>query len=188
MLVKIEEIKETGLDLHEPFTAAFVDEAIAGVALATGAKAAHALTLQAHFSKVSGGVLLKGTFQLDLVAPCKRCLADVAVTVPVSFMLNLVPETQLRPKKDREAEAADESGGSFDLEAVDAELFNGKTIDLDPIVREQVLLALPLSVVCRDDCKGLCAVCGQNLNDDECGCERKVLDPRLMALKDIKLN
>jgi uncharacterized protein len=50
------------------------------------------------------------------------------------------------------------------------------------------LLALPVSVVCRDECKGLCPVCGQDLNEAECSCERKVVDPRLAVLKSIKLN
>ena len=81
-----------------------------------------------------------------------------------------------------------ESEGSFDLQDTDEEVFDGKTIDLDPIVREQVLLALPMGVVCREDCQGLCAQCGQNLNEKKCGCEQRVIDPRLAALKDIKLN
>ena len=71
---------------------------------------------------------------------------------------------------------------------MDAEPFDGKTIDLDPIIREQVLLALPVSVLCREDCKGLCTVCGEDLNEKDCGCERKVVDVRLAKLKDIKLN
>lgn len=55
-------------------------------------------------------------------------------------------------------------------------------------MREQVLLALPMSAVCREDCKGLCAQCGQNLNEKQCGCEQKVIDPRLAPLMNIKLN
>ena len=77
---------------------------------------------------------------------------------------------------------------SFELDEVDAEPFNGKTIDLDPVVREQVLLALPVSVVCRDDCKGLCSTCGQDLNEQDCGHGKvKEVDVRLAKLKDIKL-
>ena len=49
------------------------------------------------------------------------------------------------------------------------------------------VLALPVSVICQDDCKGLCTVCGQDLNEKECGCQRKVVDIRLAKLKDIKL-
>ena len=52
---------------------------------------------------------------------------------------------------------------------------------------EQILLALPAYPVCGEGCKGLCPVCGANLNERECGCDRKVPDPRWAGLKDIKL-
>jgi uncharacterized protein len=81
-----------------------------------------------------------------------------------------------------------ERAGSFELEDADEVIFDGKKIDLDPIVREQVLLALPMSAVCREDCEGLCAQCGQNLNEKQCGCEQKVIDPRLAPLMNIKLS
>src|SRR4029077_12174807 len=87
-----------------------------------------------------------------------------------------------------EHEGAAPTIGSFDLDAVDAEPFDGKTIDLDPIVREQVLLALPLSVLCKEDCKGLCPECGQDLNERECGHKpANPLNP-FAKLKDLKLN
>jgi uncharacterized protein len=108
----------------------------------------------------------------------------------VDFTLNLVPQAKAAPT-DEEGVADDPKtarAGSFDLEDADEERFDGRKIDLDPILREQLLLALPMNVVCKDSCEGLCAVCGQNLNEKKCGCERKVLDPRLAPLKNIKLN
>jgi len=127
-----------------------------------------------------------------VAAPCKRCLVDVALDLPVSFTLNLVPESLVRSDEPEDEEPEDrgqgEMAGSFGLEDADEEVFDGKTIDLDPIVREQVLLALPMNAVCREDCKGLCAQCGQNLNEKQCGCEQKVIDPRLAPLMNIKLN
>ena len=91
-------------------------------------------------------------------------------------------------QEDEDDRGQAETAGSFELEDADEEVFDGKTIDLDPIVREQVLLALPMNAVCREDCKGLCAQCGQNLNEKQCGCETKVIDPRLAPLMNIKLN
>ena len=55
-------------------------------------------------------------------------------------------------------------------------------------MREQVLLALPMHAACGEDCKGLCGTCGQNLNEGQCGCATSQVDPRLAALKNIKLN
>jgi uncharacterized protein len=105
----------------------------------------------------------------------------------VSFTLNLVSQAALADGEGGEDEQA-ERGGTFDLERADEELFDGKTIDLDPLVREQVLLALPMHAVCRDDCKGLCGQCGKNLNEGQCGCVGTQVDPRLAVLKNIKLN
>ena len=58
---------------------------------------------------------------------------------------------------------------------------------MDPILREQVLLALPMDALCAERCKGLCAQCGQDLNEKPCGCEQRRVDPRLEPLKNIQL-
>jgi uncharacterized protein len=188
MLVNIDEIKEPGLELTESVSLAELDDVLAGEG-GNGFKAEAPARFRVKLTRVSGTVLLQGSLDAALVAPCKRCLVEVQVKLPVSFTLNLVPATAKRAENDEtEDDPKAERAGSFDLADVDQEQFEGKTIDLDPILREQVLLALPISVVCREDCRGLCAVCGQNLNETECGCERKVPDPRLAALKDIKLN
>ncbi len=55
------------------------------------------------------------------------------------------------------------------------------------MVREQLVLSLPADPVCREDCQGLCTVCGANLNERDCGCDRHVPDPRWAGLKNIKL-
>jgi uncharacterized protein len=191
MVVKIEQIHETGLKLDEPIGLELLQEVLRGAGQDTGFRAARPSTLHASFRKVSGGVLLQGQFTAHVAAPCKRCLVDVNMDLPVSFTLNLVPEALARGEDVGGAEAEGEQGetaGSFELEDADEEVFDGKTIDLDPIVREQVLLALPMNAVCREDCKGLCAQCGQNLNEKQCGCETKVIDPRLAPLMNIKLN
>jgi uncharacterized protein len=194
MVVKIEQIKETGLKLDEPIALELLQEVLGGARAGqdTGFRAIRPSTLHASLRKVSGGVLVDGKFTAHVAAPCKRCLLDVTMDLPVSFTLNLVPESLVRGD-DQEDEGADdrgqgETGGSFEMEDADEEVFDGKTIDLDPIVREQVLLALPMNAVCREDCKGLCAQCGQNLNEKQCGCETKVSDPRLAPLMNIKLN
>jgi uncharacterized protein len=191
MVVKIEQIQEAGLQLDEPVSLEMLREALEGAGRDTGFRATQPSTLHASLKKVSGGVLLQGRLTAHVASPCKRCLADVGLDLPVSFMLNLVPEALVRgddTKDEEDEDAQGEVAGSFDLEDSDEEVFDGKTIDLDPIVREQVLLALPMNAVCREDCKGLCAQCGQNLNEKQCGCETKVIDPRLAPLMNIKLN
>ena len=187
MLVKIEEIQDKGLELSAPVSLELLTEALVP---SEGFKVLEAGKLAVRFKKVAGRVFVTGNMKAELIAPCKRCAKDVNLGVPVSFSLRMVDKTQFeRSHSDDEDDAGNgESAGSFDLDQVDAEPFDGKTIDLDPIIREQVLLALPVSVLCREDCKGLCTVCGEDLNEKDCGCERKVVDVRLAALKDIKLN
>ena len=80
-----------------------------------------------------------------------------------------------------------ELGGSFQLEDADQDTFDGKVIDLNPIFREQLLLALPMYAVCDEACKGLCPECGSNLNKTQCDCAPKWEDPRLASLKSLLL-
>ena len=175
--------------MDTPLAPALLDGLLSEASKGGGFHARKEAVLHARLNKVSGGVLLRGDVSCEVLAPCKRCLRETSVTVPVNFTLNLVPQSLLEGGNTQEGEddGGAESTGSFGLQDADREPFDGKVIDLDPIVREQVLLALPLTVVCQEDCRGLCTVCGQNLNEKECGCERKIVDPRLMALKNIKL-
>ncbi len=203
MRVKIEEIQ--GL---EPLT---VSEAIKPESMAEylaeagGFSLAHATPLTVTFKRVSGRVLVKGGFVGTFAVPCRRCLTEQRIEVPVDFSLRMVEEARRvvdvdepagepgKPHRKRRSKKQDdddeaEVAASFELDEIDAEPFDGKTIELDPIVREQVLLALPVSVVCREDCKGLCTVCGQDLNEQDCGhAGRKEVDARLAKLADIKL-
>lgn len=191
MVVKVEEIREEGLNLREPVSRALLSEAV-GEGPAASFKVTGDAELEANLQRVSGGVLLRGKIAAPMAVACKRCLTEVNLSLPVEFTLNLIPQAAKAAHGpaseggDRKDEG--ELAGSFDLEEADVEPFDGKRIDLDPIVREQVMLALPMDVVCREDCKGLCAGCGQNLNEKSCECAPKAIDPRLAALKNIKLN
>jgi uncharacterized protein len=64
--------------------------------------------------------------------------------------------------------------------------YQGDGLLLEDVLREQVLLALPLKVTCREDCKGLCGHCGQNLNEGQCSCSTAIEDPRWTALREIR--
>lgn len=200
MLVKIEEIQEPGLKRTEPIKPEVLQGALTD---SEGFVLVSSSPLAASFKRVSGRVFVRGHFSAELNAPCKRCTADVPVPIDVEFSLRMVPEPTA-PRVDESADPAaarprrkfqkkEDDGmapvaASFELDEIDAEPFNGKTIDLDPVVREQVMLALPVSVLCRDDCKGLCSTCGQDLNEKDCGHGKvKEVDVRLAKLKDIKL-
>ena len=80
--------------------------------------------------------------------------------------------------------------GRDELSVTDAEAeigyYQGEGILLEDVLREQLLLALPLKVTCREDCNGLCPQCGKNLNQEQCSCSIEVEDPRWAALKDVR--
>jgi uncharacterized protein len=62
-------------------------------------------------------------------------------------------------------------------------VFDGESIDVDEIVKEQVLLSVPIRSLCKSDCKGFCPTCGADRNAGECGCQPGEVDPRWAALK-----
>jgi uncharacterized protein len=186
MRVNIDEIKEAGLRRSWEVAREQVDEVVAGDP--AGYRARGAAHLEAKLQKVERRVLAKVSGKAELQVSCGRCLQPVALDVPVDFELTLVPSDEYvdEPRGDKDGGAA-RVAGSFEPGQAEEEVYSGKVIDLDPILREQLLLALPGYPVCKEDCKGLCPVCGANLNDRECGCDPHVPDPRWAGLKNVKL-
>ena len=125
---------------------------------------------------VVADIRLKGSFSGRFQVPCARCVEPVAQDIVRDF------ELLYRPL------GAD--AGRDELSVTDAEAeigyYQGNGILLEDVLREQVLLALPLKVTCREDCKGLCVHCGKNLNEEQCSCSTAVEDPRWMALREIR--
>jgi uncharacterized protein len=121
-------------------------------------------------------IRLHGRFATTLEVLCARCLEPVPVEVARDFDLLYRPQ------------GSDAGQEELSVTAVEAEIgyYTGDGILLEDVLREQILLAVPLKMVCRDDCKGLCPVCGTNLNQGLCDCTRPAGDPRWAALKDIR--
>ena len=186
MRVNIDEIKEAGLDRHWDVAREVLDAMLQGDR--SGWRARGPAHVDLRFDKVDRRVLVKGSARAELGAECSRCLVPVESDVPVEFTLTMVPADEYQ---DEGGEAEDKAhhpvGGSFGPEDAEEDVYTGKVIDLDPVLREQVLLALPGYPVCQEGCKGLCSVCGTNLNERECGCDRKVPDPRWAGLAKVKL-
>ena len=189
MVVTVDQIREGGLSLDETLSESFLTHALAEVK-DTGFRPDGPALLHVKLQKTGSGVLLRGSTEVAVHTLCRRCLADVHLRIPVSFTLNLVAQAGRRRGEDEDGadDEQTERAGTFDLERADEELFDGKTIDLDPLVREQVLLAVPMHAVCTEDCRGLCGTCGQNLNEGQCDCARGQVDPRLATHKTITLN
>jgi uncharacterized protein len=118
-------------------------------------------------------VRLRGTITARAEVDCDRCLKAVSVPVETEFDVTYVPEADYR-----ESEAAE-----LQEEDLSLSVFDGETIDVDELVREQLLLALPTRALCTEECKGLCPTCGADRNSAACDCETKEVDPRWAGLK-----
>jgi uncharacterized protein len=112
------------------------------------------------------GIVVAGSISAPWRAPCRRCLSDVTGVARIA-----VDEVYQDDVGDDDA---------FQIE--------GDQIDMAPAVREYVLLELPEGPLCRDDCAGICPVCGIDRNRSTCGCDTSVGDDRWAALKDLKLD
>jgi uncharacterized protein len=138
----------------------------------------HVELVEEHHGKnlIIKDIRLRGELATSVEVICARCLEPVTQDVKHSF------ELLYRP--------LGTDAGRDELSVTDAEAeigyYQGQGILLEDVLREQVLLALPLKITCREDCKGLCPQCGVNLNQQQCSCVIKLPDPRWSALEEIR--
>ncbi|MCR4787823.1 MAG: DUF177 domain-containing protein [Lachnospiraceae bacterium] len=126
--------------------------------------------IELKFSNVkSGQILLEGRFDLSLGIPCDRCLKEVEVPISLKFQKELLDEEH-RDKVDDE----DEFYG-----------LQGTDLDIKAMIDQEILINLPSKVLCREDCKGICPVCGSDRNVKQCDCDTFVPDPRMAGIMDI---
>jgi len=116
---------------------------------------------------------LVGRVQTTLELPCSRCLEPFTLPVDQTFDLRYQPHAHNTGEGEREIEEDD----------LTTAFYEDDEIDLGQLMREQFYLALPMKPLCAADCKGLCPVCGTNLNRGSCDCKREWDDPRMAALR-----
>ena len=150
------------------------------------------VALEVRFEAVSEGVLATGTVIAPLAGECARCLAPLTSSVTASFQeLYLYPGERHDRHDKHEKHDRHEKHDKYDKydeheEQDDEELYylDGDLLDLEPAFRDAVVLALPMSPLCREDCPGLCAECGVPLAEAEPGHGHEdAADPRWAALK-----
>ena len=122
-----------------------------------------------------GKLQIEGTCKLTVEIPCDRCLEPVAT----AFDLNISRLTKGNVADGDEVE-------SEDLD--EANYIDGYTLDVDQLVSSEILIGWPTKILCSEDCKGICNVCGQNLNQGTCNCEDTSLDPRMSVIRDVFKN
>src|SRR5947209_1389490 len=127
-------------------------------------------------SRALGEIRVDGRLQVTVGAPCDRCLESASLAIDREFDLMYVPA--------EEAAAAGED--EVDQAGIEVGYYERGGIELNDVLREVVLLALPMRVVCSESCKGICPVCGQNRNQKDCGCQPVTDDDRWSKLKSLK--
>ena len=136
------------------------------------------LQSEVKIRKLGRSVLIAGKVQTTLRLQCVRCLKEFSYPLSTTFELILHPL--------KEAPAGEET--ELGSEEMEASFFEGGEIHLSEIACEQILLEIPYQPLCREECKGLCPSCGQDLNLSSCGCVKEELTSSFSALKKLKLD
>jgi uncharacterized protein len=178
MFLDIKDLELRPLDFEEEFQPGVIDLG-SEIRQSTPLQASgRAELVEEHHGKhlVIKDIRLRGRLAAGLELQCARCLDPVKQNVQREF------ELLYRP--------LGVDAGRDEISVTDAEAeigyYQGEGILLEDVLREQVLLALPMRITCREDCKGLCPQCGKNLNQEQCSCAAPVEDPRWGALKEIR--
>src|SRR5258706_197945 len=119
---------------------------------------------------------LVGRLRTELELSCSRCVEPHRFPIDAEFDQRYLPSSQATTEVEREVEEND----------LETSYYAEDQIDLNELMREQFYLVLPMKPLCLEDCKGLCAHCGTNLNTGACDCAPLWEDPRLATLKALK--
>ena len=134
------------------------------------------LEVRATAELVEAQIRVTGELHTRLEMVCARCLEPVQEEISREFDLFYRPLQPGNPDEEVRLKNDD----------TDIGFFQGEGLFLTDVLAEQVLLAVPMKVICRSDCRGLCPSCGANLNADECRCESHAVDPRMAQLARLK--
>jgi uncharacterized protein len=136
-----------------------------------------ALTGSVYVEKHGRDILLRGHLEGRLELHCSRCLTPYAAPVAADFDLLLAPGPEPASAGEEELSAAD----------LDLDYYSGEVVDLESLIREQVILLLPLKPLCAESCKGLCPRCGADLNREPCTCQEVKSESPFAALAKLKV-
>ncbi|MEZ5344674.1 MAG: DUF177 domain-containing protein [Pyrinomonadaceae bacterium] len=122
--------------------------------------------------------VVEGVIRAELELACSRCLSWVTKSFEIPMESAFITAENFT--EDREVE--------LEVEGLEVTLFEGNKIDLVEVAEEQILLAIPPQILCKEDCRGLCIKCGLNKNSGGCKCDDEEIDSRWSALKKLKIN
>ena len=178
MLIEIRELEAHAVDFEERVAPGVIDFGPELRQSGDLGAAGRAQLVREHHGKhqLINDIRIAGDLQTRFELSCARCLEPITQDIARKFDLLYRPQGSDAGKEEMSVTAAE----------AEVSYYQGEGLLLEDVLREQVLLAVPLKAICREDCRGLCSHCGQNLNQRQCACAEPVEDPRWEALKDIR--
>ena len=155
------------------------DYAVEGISIEPGEdlRLARPIDGQVHLARTNRGLLVDAGFRTALAMECARCLREIEVPIEIEIREEAIPSVDLHSG----LPVASAVGEDEVLRLTDHH-----ELDLEQTVREGIQLAEPIAPLCRDDCPGLCAVCGERLDDGTHDHPDEDIDPRLEALRSFR--
>ncbi len=180
MFIKVTDIPPEGLYLEFPIDEGRLNERLnpqadIGTKSAAGYYFAPPINARLKLRLEGSIVVIHGHSDGDYIASCARCVEETKqhVDIPVDMLL--------KPRTERGPDAARDEDVSFGF-------YDGQEVNCAAIIEELLILALPFSVICDEKCRGLCPVCGANLNTESCSCKKNEMgDERFALLRNLKL-
>jgi len=134
------------------------------------------IDVSATLKRIRQTLYLEGDLRTEVEMGCSRCLEAARLPISAPFKYILEPAQAEHPEEQE-----------LSAEDLDFVYYQDDLIELDPLITEQILLQIPMKLLCREDCKGLCPRCGINLNQHSCQCHEERIDSRLAVLKKLKI-
>jgi uncharacterized protein len=170
MFLSIKEMELRKVRFDETFQPGQVDFSGAEVRQAGPLHAAGTAELLAN---TGGEVRIRGRFDVEMESDCDRCLAAARFPLHADFDLFYRPMSDIAREEEIEIDEGE----------AEIAFYEGGGMVLEDMLREQILLALPMQRICREDCLGICPVCGGNRNENPCDCKPQTGDDRWGALR-----
>lgn len=170
MFLSIKEMELRKVRFDETFAPGILDFSDAGVTQVTPL---HAIGTAELLPNTEGEVRVRGRFTVQLDSPCDRCLGPASFPLESDFDLFYRPMVQIARVEEVKIDEGEAEIG----------FYKGDGMELEDILREQLLLALPMQRVCREECLGICPVCGKDRNETPCDCREQTADDRWGALR-----
>jgi len=174
MFLSVKEMELRKIRFDETFQPGQIDFTDENLEQDSPLHAAGSAELLAH---TEGELRIQGRYTVEMAAECDRCLGGARFPLDSQFDLFYRPTSFIAREEEVEIDEGEAEIGFYEHGG----------IELEEILREQVLLALPMQRVCNDACKGICPVCGRNRNETTCDCSMENTDDRWGALRNLEL-